>query len=35
MPVEGGFMDSAASLAEQVRARRASLALVREDLADL
>ena len=35
MPVEGGFMDSAASLAEQVRARRASLALVQEDLADL
>jgi len=28
-------MDSAASLAEQVRARRASLALVQEDVADL
>ena len=35
MPVEGGVMDSATSLAEQVRARRASLALVQEDLADL
>ena len=35
MPVEGGFMVSATSLAEQVRARRASLALVQEDLADL
>ena len=35
MPVEGGFMDSAARLAEQVRTRRASLALVQEDLADL
>ena len=35
MPVDGGFMGSATSLAEQVRARRASLALVQEDLADL
>ena len=35
MPVKGGFVDATASLAEQVRARRASLALVQEELAEL
>ena len=35
MPVKGGFVDATASLAEQVRDRRASLALVQEELAEL
>ena len=35
MPVKGGFVDATASLAEQVQDRRASLALVQEELAEL
>ena len=35
MPVKGGNVDANTNLAEQVRARRASLALVQEELAEL
>jgi y4mF family transcriptional regulator len=35
VPVKGGAMDPSANLAEQVRARRASLALGQEELAEL
>jgi HTH-type transcriptional regulator/antitoxin HipB len=35
MPVKGGIVAENTSLAEQVRARRASLALVQEELAEL